>query len=113
MSGSDCPVDRVVEGVPAARAAGLELVKVKMVVKRDATDVELRRMGPSQWAGWSERYSRSRPSAATGSRCVEMFKFGGSRSADSGGTGVRPRRSHRIVCLSRGGGTWISRRAWR
>ena len=38
MSGSDCPVGRVVDGIRAARAAGLEPVKVNMVVKRGTNE---------------------------------------------------------------------------
>ena len=38
MNDVDCPVDRVLEGIDAARAAGLSPIKINMVVRRGVND---------------------------------------------------------------------------
>jgi cyclic pyranopterin phosphate synthase len=48
MNGVDFPVERVLDGIEAARAAGLAPIKVNMVVKRGANDASILPM--ARWA---------------------------------------------------------------
>src|SRR5439155_426458 len=72
----DFPVDRVLEGIDAAAAAGLR-VKVNAVVKRGANDDGLADLRPGIWGRREDRYSELRSAETAALPKVEMSYIGG------------------------------------